>query len=310
MGFSGVDAVLFGVADMAASRRFLATAGLREIHAGPDRVVAETRDGGEIILVPADAPGLPPPAWPGAMLREVVWGAADAAALKDGLARLGGAGALVAGPDGLPRAFDPNGLRLAFRVTRRRQVKVAPTPANAPGNPARIDRRAPAADRAAPVRLGPLALQAADFGAMRAFYAEAMGFIPSDEAPGHAVFLRCRRRGEHHALQLTARPGEAGACALGLAAADLHEVMAGGLALVRDGWRSACGPGRREVSSAWAWAFRSPLGLAVELRADEDYCTEAWQPGRFAPGAEAALWGLAGPAAPVAPDEEDDARRP
>lgn len=308
MGFSGVDAVLFGVADMMASRRFLAASGLREVYAAPDRLVAETRDGGEIILVPADAPDLPPPAWPGAVLREVVWGAVDAAALKDGLARLGGVGALVAGPDGLPRAVDPNGLRLAFRVSRRRHVKVAPTPANAPGNPVRIDRRAPAADRVAPVRIGSLALRAADFGAMRTFYAEAMGFVPSDESPDHAVFLRCRRRGEHHNLLLTARPGAPGVASLSLTLADLHEVMAGGLALARDGWGSASGPGRREVSSAWAWGFRSPLGLAVELRADDDYCTEAWQPGHFAAGAEAAMWCLAGPAQPAA--AEDDARRP
>jgi catechol 2,3-dioxygenase-like lactoylglutathione lyase family enzyme len=304
-----VDAVLFGVADMVASRRFLAASGLREIHAAPDRLVAETRDGSEVILVPADAPDLPPPAWPGATLREVVWGAVDAAALKDGLARLGGSGALVAGPDGLPRALDPNGLRLAFRVSRRRHVTVAPTPANAPGNPARIDRRAPSAEGAAPVRIGQLALHAADLDAMRAFYAETMGFVPSDEAPGHAVFLRCRRRGEHHNLLLTTRPGEAGAERLGFALADLHEVMAGGLALARDGWVSAAGPGRRELSSAWAWSFHSPLGLAVELRADDDYCTEAWQPGRFAAGAEAAMWGLAAPAPRLA-EEEDDARRP
>jgi hypothetical protein len=144
---------------------------------------------------------------------------------------------------------------------------------------------------------------------MRAFYAEAMGFVPSDESPDSAVFLRCRRRGEHHTLLLTAHPGAPGVVSLGLTLADLHEVMAGGLALLRDGWTAVAGPGRLELSSAWAWSFRSPLGLAVELRADDDYCTEAWQPGVFPPGAEAAMWGLAAPA-PRAPDEEDDARRP
>jgi hypothetical protein len=144
---------------------------------------------------------------------------------------------------------------------------------------------------------------------MRAFYAEAMGFVPSDEAPGHAVFLRCRRRGDHHALLLIARPGAAGASALGLALADLHEVMAGGLALAGESWRSAWGPGRRAISSAWAWGFHSPLGLVVELRADDDYCTEAWQPARFTPGAEAALWGLVGPAPDATPGAEDAPRR-
>jgi len=295
MAFSGVDAVVLGVADIGASRRFLADCGLREVFAAPDRLVCETRDGGEIVVRPADAPDLPPAPTPGAVLREVVWGVADAAALKGALTRLGAAEALVPGPDGLPRALDPAGLRLAFRVSRRRSVKVAPIAANAPGNPARIDLRATPPDPVEPVRIGHLALHASDLAAMRAFYTEAMGFLVSDESPGHATFLRCRRRGAHHDLLLVGRDAPPGLDHLGLTLADGREVIGAGRALARGGWQALAGPGPLEVSSAWAWRFASPLGVPVEFHADDDYCTEAWVPGHFAQGAETTFgWALSG----------------
>jgi hypothetical protein len=75
MGFSGVDAVVFGVADMGEAKRFLGDWGLRQVFADADRLVYETRDGGEVVVRPADAPDLPPPIEPGNTLREVIWGA-------------------------------------------------------------------------------------------------------------------------------------------------------------------------------------------------------------------------------------------
>lgn len=295
MGFSGVDAVFFGVSDMGEARRFLDDWGLRQVFAGPDRLVYETRDGGEVIVRPADAPDLPPAIEPGSTLREVIWGASDAGTLKEALDRLSAHGALVPGPDGLPRATDPNGLRLGFRVSRRRAVTATPTPVNAPGNPARIDRRAPVHERAEPVKLGHIALHAADLAAMRAFYTAAMGFIVSDEYPGHGAFLRCRRRGEHHSLFLLGRPGRPGVDHIAFTLTDLHEVIGGGIGMARKGWTTEIGPGRHAVSSAYFWYFRSPLGPPLEYHADDDYCTEAWVPGAFARAPEVlAEWAIAG----------------
>ncbi len=295
MSFSGLDAVTFGVDDMGEAARFLEDWGLRQVFAGPDRLVSETRDGCEVIVRPAEAPDLPPAIEPGSTLREVVWGAPDAAALKDALERLRGRGALIPGPDGLPRAMDPNGLRHGFRVSRRRAVKVTPTPANAPGNPARIDRRAPVHHGADPIRLGHIALFAADLPAMRAFYTAAMGFIVSDEYPGHGVYLRCRRRGEHHNLLILSRPGKAGINHVAFMLTDVHEVIGGGIAMAQKGWRTELGPGRHPISSAYFWYLHSPLGPPLEYCADEDYCTEAWVPGEFTQKPELfAEWAVAG----------------
>ena len=295
MGFSGVDAVVFGVADMAEARRFLLDWGLGEVSAAADRAVFETRDGGEVILRPADAPDLPPAIEPGNTLREVIWGAADGAALQAGLDRLGAATTLSAGPDGLPRAADPNGLRHAFRVSRRRAVVVTPTPANAPGSPGRIDRRSPVVERAAPIKLGHIVLFAADFPAMRDFYTAAMGFIVSDEYPGHGVFLRCNRRGEHHNLFILNRPGKPGVNHVAFTLADVHEVIGGGIAMAKKGWKTEIGPGRHPISSAYFWYFHNPLGPPLEYYADDDYCTEAWVPGQFTRKPELfAEWAIAG----------------
>lgn len=295
MAFAGVDAVVFGVADLDAARRFLTDWGLAERLAEPDRLVFETRDGGEVIVRPQDAPDLPPAIEPGNTLREVIWGARDAPALKEALERLDAHAALVPGPDGLPRAVDPNGLWHGFRVTRRREVAVTPTPQNAPGNPARIDRRSPVHTQARPIKLGHVVLFAADFAAMRAFYTGAMGFIVSDEYPGHGVFLRCRRRGEHHNLFILNRPGKPGVNHVAFTLTDVHEVIGGGIAMAGKGWRTEIGPGRHPISSAYFWYFHNPLGPPLEYYADDDYCTEAWVPGEFTRKPELfAEWAIAG----------------
>lgn len=278
MAFTGVDAFVFGVADMAEARRFLTDWGLRERLAQPDRLVFETQDGGEVIVRPHDAPDLPPAIEPGNALREVIWGVQDAATAE----RLGA-------------PVDPNGMQLRFRVSRRRPVKVTPTPQNAPGSPGRVDRRSPVHDRADPIKLGHVVLFAADFAAMRAFYTETVGFTVSDEYPGHGVFLRCRTPGEHHNLFILNRPGKPGVNHVAFTLRDVHEVIGGGIAMAGKGWRTEIGPGRHPISSAYFWYFLNPLGPPLEYYADDDWCTEAWVPQQFARKPELfAEWAIAG----------------
>lgn len=283
MAFTGVDAVVFGVADMAEARRFLTDWGLRETLAQPDRLVFETQDGGEVIVRPRDAPDLPPAIEPGNTLREVIWGVDDAAAAE----RLGA-------------QVDPNGLYLRFRLSRRRAVTVTPTPQNAPGSPGRVDRRSPVHERAEPIKLGHVVLFAADFAAMRAFYTETIGFTVSDEYPGHGVFLRCRTPGEHHNLFILNRPGKPGVNHVAFTLRDVHEVIGGGIGMAAKGWKTEIGPGRHPISSAYFWYFHNPLGPPLEYYADDDWCTEAWVPQHFARKPELfAEWAIAGGIDPV-----------
>ena len=292
MALMGIDAVVFGVANLAEARRFLDDWGVRRLSADDDRLVYETRDGAQVIVRPIDAPDLPPPIEPGNTVREVIWGAADAAELQATLDRIGNT---QPGADGLSRVTDPNGLSLAFRVSQRRPLVVKPTGVNAPGSHGRVDQRSPVHDHADPIQIGHVVLFASDFAAMRSFYLDRIGLILSDEYPGHGAFLRCQARGEHHNLFILNRLGKPGVNHVAFTVADIHEVIGGGIAMGRKGWKTEIGPGRHPISSAYFWYFHNPLGAPVEYYADDDYCTEAWQPSQFVRKPELfAEWAIAG----------------
>jgi catechol 2,3-dioxygenase-like lactoylglutathione lyase family enzyme len=278
MAVSGIDAVVFGVEDMGEAKRFLDDWGLRPVVTEAGRLVYETRDGGEIVVHPKDDPALPPAIEPGKTVREIVWGAADEGQLA---ATVAAAGATPDGPDGLARTRDPNGLSIAFRLSRRRALSVVPTAANAPGTHHRINQRSPVYERATPIKIGHIVAFAADYQAMRAFYTEKLGFIISDEYPGHGAFMRCQPVGEHHNLFILNRPGKPGINHVAFTVTDIHEVIGGGIAMSKKGWKTEIGPGRHPISSAYFWYFENPLAAPLEYYADDDFCTEAWQAGTF-----------------------------
>lgn len=272
MSILGIDAVVFGVADLAEAARFCRDWGLTE-HA-PTHFT--TRDGGEVILRHKDDPTLPPAIEPGNTVREVVWGLAPGAAPR-------------------PPLRDPNGLALSFRPSQRSKVVTAATPANAPGTPRRIDARSPIHKQAHPIKLGHIVLFAGDFAAMRSFYLDEIGLTLSDEYPGHGAFLRCQTPGEHHNLFILNRPGKPGVNHVAFTLTDIHEVIGGGIAMAQKGWKTEIGPGRHPISSAYFWYFENPLGAPVEYYADDDWCTEAWVPQQFQRAPELfAEWAIAG----------------
>lgn len=281
MALNGIDAVVFGVADMAEAKRFLDDWGVSQVSATPDKLVYRTRDGAEAIVRPKNAADLPPAIEPGNTVREVIWGAANEQELEKTLRTLKTVDNFRTGTDGLPRVTDPNGLSLAFRVSQRTPITVKPTQPNAPGSHQRVNRRSPIHTQAHPINIGHVVLFAADFAAMRAFYTEKLGFVISDEYPGHGVFTRCQQVGDHHNLFMLNRPGKAGVNHVAFTVTDIHEVIGGGIAMSKKGWKTEIGPGRHPISSAYFWYFENPLAAPLEYYADEDYCTEEWKPATF-----------------------------
>lgn len=295
MAFIGIDAVTFGVGNMAEARRFLQDWGVKEVFASQDRLEFQTQDGTQVIVRPHDAPDLPSAIEPGNTVREVVWGARSEAELQESVARLKATGEVEVADDGGVRVYDPNGLAIGMRVSRRQPVAVVATPVNAPGSHLRVDQRSPVYQQADPVQVGHVVLFGADFAAMRAFYIERMGFHLSDEYPGHGAFLRCQLRGEHHNVFILNRPGRPGVNHVAFTVRDFHEVIGGGLSMSRKGWKTEIGPGRHPISSAYFWYFENPLAAPLEYYADDDYCTEAWQPQAFERKPELfAEWAIAG----------------
>lgn len=281
MSLMGIDAVVFGVPDMAEAKRFLEDWGVTQVSAAADKLVYRTLDGAEVIVRPIDAPDLPPAIEAGKTVREVIWGAADQKALDETLARLKSLDSFKIGADGLARVTDPNGMSLAFRVTKRTPITVKPTMPNAPGSHNRVNQRSPIHDQARPINIGHVVLFANDFAAMRAFYTETLGFSISDEYPGHGVFMRCQKIGDHHNTFVLNRPGKPGINHVAFTVTDIHELIGGGIAMAKKGWKTEIGPGRHPISSAYFWYFENPLAAPLEYYADEDFCGEGWKPSTF-----------------------------
>jgi catechol 2,3-dioxygenase-like lactoylglutathione lyase family enzyme len=276
----GIDAITYGVEDLAACRQFFLDWGLTLVAERADGLDFECLNGCEVRIRRSDDASLPPAVEPGPTLREVVWGVAgeaDLAAVKD-----------------LPR-LDPNGIGLGFRVSRKRAVAVHGTPSNVWGNPVRIDTPSPVYDKAEPVEVGHVVFFTDALEETSRFY-QKLGFHLSDRYPGRGHFLRCAARGGHHDLFLLQLPeGKRGLNHVAFTVRDMHEVIGGGLQMARCGWETQLGPGRHPISSALFWYFKSPAGALVEYFADEDVLTENWTPRDFQPSSTAfAEWAIAG----------------
>ena len=281
MAITGIDRVTFGAEDLESARRFFVDFGLTERASDGEGSAFTTVDGGEVWIRRANTPDLPPAFEAGSTLREVIWGCADKQALADTVASLQGLASLHLGADGPAHCTDPDGLRLGFRVSKRERIAVEPTPVNGPGTPRRINRESLVQQDVNPINVGHVVLFVSSLEESAAFYQSRLGFVLSDRYPKAGLFLRCQPTGGHHNLFLLERPGKPGLNHVAFTVRDLHEVIAGGLAMSRKGWETAIGPGRHPISSALFWYLKSPCGGSAEYYADEDYLTAEWQPRDF-----------------------------
>jgi catechol-2,3-dioxygenase len=285
----GIDRITYGVEDLAACQRFFLDWGLKLVREHAAGLDFESLNGCELLVRKSDDPSLPPAVEAGSTLREVIWGIRGEA----DLAALGTRG--LRERDGMLVGVDPNGIGLGFRITRKRAVDVAGTPANVWGHAARIDQPSPVYERAEPVEVGHVVFFTDALDETTEFY-QALGFHLSDRYPGRGHFLRCSARGGHHDLFLLQTPeAKRGLNHVAFTVRDLHEVIGGGLHMSRCGWETQLGPGRHPISSALFWYFKSPAGALVEYYADEDVLTENWQPRDFQPSPTMfAEWAIAG----------------
>jgi catechol 2,3-dioxygenase-like lactoylglutathione lyase family enzyme len=293
VGLTGIDRIVFGVEDLKIAQRFLSDWGLTDSGSRNDVLNYETRDGTEVAVRYWHDPVLPPAMESGSTLREVVWGVTGVEALTEVAERLGAAGPVDA--QDVLRVADPNGLSHAFRTTRRCPVVADPQDVNGPGLIRRVDQRAPFYEQARPISIGHIVLFVHDLAAMLDFFQRRLGFVISDSYPGYAAFLRARTPGSHHDAFILSRPGRPGLNHVAFTVSNIHEVFGGGLAMSRKGWETDIGPGRHPISSAYFWYFKSPFGGSLEYYADDDWCTEAWQPREFERKPEVfAEWAIAG----------------
>ena len=279
MTILGIDAVIYRVEDVAQGCRFFDDWGLARQADNTGGRVYETSSGSQVILRPGSSEddaveGVDP----GCAVREVVWGVMSGAGLETIARALGRDREVRVDPNGNLHSVDDSGIGIGFRPARHRTPQVARSPINAVGRRERIDRAGPSYDRARPLRIGHVVFAVPDIEEAEAFYTERLGFRVSDRYVGRGVFMRCGSEGDHHNLLfLKAADGTARIAHLAFEVRDIHEVFGGGMYLGERGWKTAIGPGRHKVSSAYFWYFDNPCGGEVEYFTDMDYVTDAWE---------------------------------
>jgi catechol 2,3-dioxygenase-like lactoylglutathione lyase family enzyme len=302
MNILGLDAIVFGVDDPAACRQYLIDYGLKD--AGGGR--CEALDGTAVVVRAQDDATLPPSLGTASMLRETVYGVADASTLDAVEAELR-RDREVTRRDGVVRCVDDMGFALAFQVSVRRPIRLAAEAVNAPGA---APQRGPNAIGvtpdmpAVPRTLSHVVYFVPDAAKAEAFYAR-LGFVCTDRFTGVGPFLRPAGTLDHHTLFMIETPPHM----KGVEHFTFHmggptEVLLAGTRFVEKGYESFWGPGRHLYGSNWFWYFNSPLGCHVEYDADMDLHDASWQPREAAMGADAsqaflfqyrAKWAPSGP---------------
>ena len=141
---------------MDTARRFFTDWGLRRTYGGKTRTVFETREKCQIILRPRAAKDLPKAIQRGNTLREAVWGVTSKRHLTAIANELSRDREVTVAKDGTVRSTDPMGLGIAFRVGRRKPVRMKRSPVNLPGQVERVDARSAFYPKADPIRIGRL----------------------------------------------------------------------------------------------------------------------------------------------------------
>jgi catechol 2,3-dioxygenase-like lactoylglutathione lyase family enzyme len=284
-GFVGIDAAIFGAKDMAQARKLFSDFGLAKKEDSKSRLVFATEIGSEIVIRPSAAKDLPPPINPKSGFREVIWGVKSAKHVARIAADLARDRAVRRDRDGTIHSTDDSGIRFGVRVWRhgKEPKRATALPLNAPGARNRVDAPSPMYERATPYRIGHIVFTVPDVPKAERFYTQRLGFSLSDRyAGGAATFLRWAARSDHHNLFMFRLPSRATDLHhLAFEVHDIHEVFGGGLHFTGLGWKTAVGPGRHPISSAYFWYFANPLGGMLEYFSNPDFVTEAWKPTNF-----------------------------
>jgi catechol 2,3-dioxygenase-like lactoylglutathione lyase family enzyme len=280
MPINGIESVAFAAADPSEQIRFFQDFGLegQRHDAGADFLLPE---GSRVLIRRADDPSLPPPFLPGDGPREVIWGVDNLATLDAIDADLRRDCNVSRDADGTIHMTDPNGVKIGFRVFRRRPLEQVTTVENTQTHRPRWNTVRKLYDRACPKVIQHVVFSVPDVDAALDFYVKRLNFRISDVVRGRGVFLRAEGRNEHHNLFLVARPLGFHHMAFGLDCID--ELMIGANQMQRQGWKSEFGVGRHRASSIVFFYMSSPTGGEIEYAADGDYLDDDWVPNLWEP---------------------------
>lgn len=285
MQITGAEWIVFGVEDLAESKRFCEEYGLTLVQEDADCIRFEALDGSGLELRKVDDPSLPPAMVPGSTARLTIWGVKDQATLDAIKAELS-KDREVTGSD-LLVTQDMEGNTIGFRISQRHAFEVEPALSNSPGAQARPVNSRMDRNRRGPARtMGHVVFWSNNAQAAADFYIDRLGFRFTDGSaiePGklHGLFLRAAGHADHHSLfflNAFSDKFQPSMQHLEFQSKDLDEVLARGNYLTEQGWKTHMGPGKHLLGSNWAWYFYNPTGVLFEVSADMDQVDDNWEP--------------------------------
>lgn len=280
MNIVGLDALVFGVDDVAACAQYLSDYGLDAVGVNAQGGRFESLDGSSVVITHKDDASLPPSLGTASMLRKTIYGVADALALEAVAAELGKDRAVRRLPDGSVESMDDMGFTLGFQVSTKRAIQLPAETVNAPGSSLHRKANHVAVNENAVIKprsLSHVVYFVPDTAKAEAFYVKRLGFKCTDRLLGAGPFLRPAGAQEHHCLfMLQTPPFMKGVEHFTFHLGGPTELMQAGTRFVNKGYESFWGPGRHKFGSNWFWYFNSPLACHVEYDADMDLHDDSW----------------------------------
>ncbi len=287
MAIFGIESLVYGVDDVGESTRFFDDFGLvRDEDAADGGVGYILPEGSRVLILPREHPRLSRSRVVGNGVHEIVWGVADAAALRRVARRLQPDVAIEDDGEGGVRFVTDFGVQMGVRTFERRPVVSGLDALNAPGQANRVNLPRRWRLRARPKVISHVVFAAPDYERSTAFMIERLGFRLSDVQRGFGRYLRGERSSAHHNFLLlnadAPLPDMDGALKFhhaNFGVDDVDEIMIGANRMVRQGWQPATwGLGRHRIDSALFYYIPCPAGGEAEYGADGDVVDDGWVP--------------------------------
>ena len=286
---NGIASIVYGVPDVAESRRFFEDFGLKLEQSGDAHALFRLPEGSTVVIRADDDPSLPRSDMEGHGVRHIVWGVDDQAELDELAADLARDCGVEQAADGTVSFRTDFGLTMGLRVFRKRPIVYAPEPANAPGRIVRLNRHRRWRERAFPKAISHVVFAVPDYERGTAFMRDRLGFRLSDEQVGFGRYLRAGGTNSHHSFLLlnASAPlpdmdGKLRFHHANFVVEDLDEMMVGANHMERRGWEpSHFGLGRHRIDSALFYYLPCPAGGEAEYGADSDCVDDSWVPRRW-----------------------------
>jgi len=284
MPLGGVESVVYGVADLAASTRFYDDFGLKSVRRSDDETIYRLEEGSRVILRQIDDPSLPTPHYAGSGVRETFYGVDTREELDQYAERIGVDREVRRSEDGNTIHFVADGgIPLGLRVWTRRPVVYAPDPVNAPDNVKRLNQHRRWRVRAAPKTINHVVWRVEDIHQAFAFFRDRLDFRLTDYQVDAGIFGRAPGASQHHVVYFqkydVLPPYSIGFDHVAFGVEDIDEVYAGWNYMERRGYRNPlAGVGRHRIASALFCYFDAPCGGMAEYGADTDYLDDNWVP--------------------------------